>query len=117
MRTNEHLTDADDTSPLASSMTGSGTIDGTQEQREVGASVWPTLSPREREVARALALGATNHEIGAELGIGVKTVDTHRGHVMKKLGMRNNVELARAAIRVGFVTVDEQLVLRNGGAS
>ena len=33
MRTNEHLTDADDTSPLASSMTGSGTIDGTQEQR------------------------------------------------------------------------------------
>jgi two-component system invasion response regulator UvrY len=56
------------------------------------------VSRRELEVMRALAAGRTNHEIAADLGISVKTVDTHRGHVLKKLALRNNAELTRFAI-------------------
>jgi DNA-binding NarL/FixJ family response regulator len=61
------------------------------------------LSPRELEVMRALAAGRTNREIAAELGISVKTIDTHRGHVLKKRGLRNNADLTRYAIRNGFL--------------
>lgn len=62
------------------------------------------LSPRETEVLRRLALGATNREIADEFGLSIKTVDTHRGHVLKKLRLRNNSDLTRFAIRVGEVT-------------
>lgn len=64
---------------------------------------WNTLSPREQEIARALALGSKNAEISKQLLISTKTVDTHRGHALKKLGCRNNVELARIAIKIGTV--------------
>lgn len=62
------------------------------------------LSPREAQVLRALATGATNREIADEHSISVKTVDTHRGHLLKKLRLRNNSDLTRFAIRVGEVT-------------
>jgi DNA-binding NarL/FixJ family response regulator len=62
-----------------------------------------TLSRREFEVLRALAAGRTNREIAADLGISVKTIDTHRGHVLKKLALRNNSDLTRFAIRHGFL--------------
>lgn len=61
------------------------------------------LTPREMEVARALAYGLPNRKIAAELGISIKTVDTHRAHVLRKLAVRNNVQLARLAIRRGWV--------------
>ena len=61
------------------------------------------LSPRETQVMLALALGADHHEIAAQLSISVKTVDTHRGHVLKKLRLRNNSDITRFAIRVGQV--------------
>ena len=61
------------------------------------------LSPRESEVLDRLASGATNREIADELSISVKTVDTHRGHLLKKLRLRNNSDLTRFAIRVGRV--------------
>lgn len=70
------------------------------------------LTRREREIARLLALGATNGEIVQALGIGIKTVDTHRGHLMRKLNLRNNVELARAALRNGFVSLEDSLPTR-----
>lgn len=61
------------------------------------------LSKREFEVLCSLARGMTNREIASELGISVKTIDTHRGHVLKKLQLRNNSDLTRFAIRHGFV--------------
>jgi DNA-binding NarL/FixJ family response regulator len=61
------------------------------------------LSTREREVMKYLARGMTNREIADLLGISIKTVDTHRGHVLKKLGLRNNSDLTRFAIRYGYV--------------
>lgn len=64
-----------------------------------------TLTEREMQVAKLLAIGKTNHEIATELGISVKTIDTHRGHLLDKLDLRNNVELARHALRVEWVTL------------
>ncbi|HLU68043.1 MAG TPA: response regulator transcription factor [Kofleriaceae bacterium] len=61
------------------------------------------LSKREIEVLCFLASGMTNREIAHQLGISVKTIDTHRGHVLKKLQLRNNSDITRFAIRHGFV--------------
>lgn len=61
------------------------------------------LTDREFQVLRLLAQGLTNREIAAELGIRIKTVDSHRRRVLKKLGLRNNAELTRFAIRHGLV--------------
>ncbi len=65
---------------------------------------WPELTPREAQVAAGLVAGTRNSEIAEEFGISVKTVDTHRGHVLKKTGCRNNVELTRLAYKRGYVT-------------
>ncbi len=61
------------------------------------------LSPRELEVMRALAAGGTNRELAAELGISIKTIDTHRLNVLRKLGLRNNADLTRFAITRGLI--------------
>ena len=63
------------------------------------------LTAREQQVMEMLARGMTNREIAHHLDIGVKTVDTHRGHLLKKLGLRNNAELARFAVKHGYVTL------------
>ncbi|HEX4952281.1 MAG TPA: response regulator transcription factor [Thermoanaerobaculia bacterium] len=61
------------------------------------------LSDREFEVMRLLALGHTTREIAARLFIGIKTVDTHRANLLRKLDLRHNVDVARFAIQNGFV--------------
>ena len=66
------------------------------------------LSPRELETLRFLAVGMTNREIAMQLGISVKTVDTHRGHVLKKLRLRNNSDLTRFALQHGLVELGSQ---------
>ena len=70
-------------------------------------SPFDALTPRELEVATRLATGATNREIADEFDISVKTVDTHRGHVLTKVGARNNVTLAHLALRFGLITLNE----------
>jgi len=62
-----------------------------------------SLTGRELQVMEMIARGMTNREISEHLGISVKTFDTHRGHVLKKLGLRNNSELTRFAVRHGHV--------------
>lgn len=61
------------------------------------------LTAREQQVMEMLARGMTNREIAEHLAISIKTVDTHRGHVLKKLGLRNNSELTRFAVKHGYV--------------
>lgn len=63
-----------------------------------------TLTARELQVMEMLARGMTNREIAEHLGISGKTVDTHRGHVLKKLGIRNNSELTSFAVKHGYIT-------------
>jgi two-component system, NarL family, response regulator NreC len=56
------------------------------------------LSGREREVLRLLALGHTNQEIAQQLYISVRTAETHRAHIMRKLNLSTRAELVRYAI-------------------
>jgi len=58
-----------------------------------------SLSMRELQVLRRLALGDTNREIASAYHISIKTVDTYRSRLLKKLDLRNNAELSRFAIQ------------------
>ncbi|MBI5419561.1 MAG: response regulator transcription factor [Deltaproteobacteria bacterium] len=62
-------------------------------------SLMDTLSDREIQVLRALALGRSNREIAEAYSISIKTVDTYRFRLLRKLDLRNNAELTRFAIR------------------
>ena len=64
-----------------------------------GQNLLDTLSMRELQVLRRLAMGATNREIASMYGISIKTVDTYRFRILKKLDLRNNAELSRFAIQ------------------
>ncbi len=57
------------------------------------------LTPREREIVQLLAEGQSNKEVAAELGISVKTVETHRAVIMRKLHLHAFSDLVRYAIR------------------
>jgi two-component system response regulator NreC len=67
---------------------------GTAEQK---------LTPREREVVRLLAQSSSNKEIAAALGISVRTAETHRASVMRKLGINSLAGLVRYAIRNNII--------------
>lgn len=64
-----------------------------------GKSPLDSLSTRELQVLRQLALGQTNREIATSYHISVKTVDTYRFRLLKKLNLRNNAELSLFAIQ------------------
>ncbi len=61
------------------------------------------LTPREEEVVKLVAEAHTNKEIAEILHLSEKTVENHRSNAMKKLGMRDRVELVRYAIRRGLI--------------
>ena len=61
------------------------------------------LTPREQEVLKLIAEAHTNREIGTILQLSEKTVESHRGNLLRKLGMRDRVELVRYAIRRGLI--------------
>jgi DNA-binding NarL/FixJ family response regulator len=61
------------------------------------------LSERERDVLQLLALGYTNQEIAARLYISVRTVDTHRAHIMLKLGLETRAELVMFSLAHGLI--------------
>lgn len=57
------------------------------------------LTPSERQIIQLLAEGRTNKEVAARLDISVKTVETHRAHIMRKLDLRSVTDLVRYAVR------------------
>lgn len=61
------------------------------------------LSARERQVLIGVAQGRTNREIGLELGISHRTVETHRESLMRKLGVRTVAGLTRLALEAGLI--------------
>lgn len=63
----------------------------------------PVLSPRETDVLRLMALGHTNREIGEQLSLSVRTVETHRAHIQQKLGLSSRPELTRYALSHGLI--------------
>lgn len=61
------------------------------------------LSPRETEVLALIAAGYTNQQIAEKLVISVKTVETHKAHIMTKLAARSRVDLVRYALEKGLL--------------
>lgn len=61
------------------------------------------LSEREKEILILIAEGFSNKEIGEKLFISVRTVDTHRSNIMKKVGIKNMAGLVRFAISSGLI--------------
>ncbi len=73
-------------------------------QKEEGTALKPheRLTVREREVLHMLAQGLNNEDIAARLSVSRRTVEAHRAHVMRKLGVHNQVQLLRYAIQAGI---------------
>jgi len=69
-------------------------------------SVFSVLTPREREVLQIVAEGKTTRQIASILSVSVKTIETHRQQIMKKLGINSIAELTKYAIREGLTSVE-----------
>ncbi|MBE0597289.1 MAG: response regulator transcription factor [Desulfuromonadales bacterium] len=74
-------------------------------QREQAPAVSGTLTVREREVLQLIAEGKSTRQIADELNVSVKTVETHRGQVMKKLNLHSLADLVKYAVREGLTTL------------
>jgi two-component system, NarL family, response regulator NreC len=66
------------------------------------------LSPREVDVLRLIALGHTNAEIGEQLYLSVRTVETHRAHIQQKLRLSSRAELVGYAIERGLISTSPE---------
>ena len=80
-----------------------GTAIRAEEDRQGRVSKLNVLSPRERDVLRGVAGGATSKEIGQQLGISPRTVETHRESLMRKLDIKSVAGLTRFAIEIGLL--------------
>ena len=77
-----------------------------QNGREKMLDTYEMLTTREREVLQLAAEGYSNSEIGTRLFISPRTVETHRGALMKKLGLKNQTDVIRYALRRGILPND-----------
>ena len=69
------------------------------------------LTSREMEVFQLIAEGKANKQIAAELGIGIKTVETHRERLMEKLNIHSIAGLTRLAVAMGIIENNVQLTI------
>ena len=74
-----------------------------QEASDSGGRSLDTLSERERQVLELVALGYTHKEVGEELSVSVKTVETYRSRLSEKLGLRSRAELVKFALDRGLL--------------
>jgi DNA-binding NarL/FixJ family response regulator len=87
--------------PLSTRQPGAGT------QGEIPSTPPPdALTPKERGVLQLVAEGLSSKEIADRLGVSLKTVETHRTNIMRKLELRNVACLTRYAIRHGLATAE-----------
>jgi two-component system NarL family response regulator len=68
-------------------------------------SARPRVSPRELDVVRLVVEGRSNDEIGAELGITIKTVETHLRRMFERFEVASRTELAARALREGWLDI------------
>ena len=64
------------------------------------------LTKREQEVLALVASGKSNQEVADDLFISIKTVDTHKNHILDKLGLKNTAELVKYAIKNKLISMD-----------
>lgn len=70
-----------------------------------GGDPYETLTTRERQVLQCVAEGKTNRQIAEQLGLAVKTIDTHRMRLMRKLNIHDQTNLVKFAVRRGLVSL------------
>src|SRR3984885_7922325 len=80
-----------------------GHEDGGEKKEQDGSEV--VLTSREREVIQLLAEGKTSKEVAAVLHLSVKTAETHRTNLMRKLGLHSVADLTLYAVRNGIVQI------------
>jgi DNA-binding NarL/FixJ family response regulator len=88
---------------------GAGYVDpdlGAKLVKSNGSAALEPLSERERDILHLLTLGHTKQEIGKKLFICVRTVDTHRAHIMRKLELETRAELVMFALANGVIGPD-----------
>jgi DNA-binding NarL/FixJ family response regulator len=73
---------------------------------DVPLDPYETLTNRERDILYLVAEGRTTAEIAERLSIGVRTVESHRGSMMRKLGLQTQADLIRFALRRGIISID-----------
>ncbi|MCA1628213.1 MAG: response regulator transcription factor, partial [Acidobacteria bacterium] len=88
---------------LDPSMAGKVVRDYVGKRASDAASPHSDLSEREAEVLRLIALGYSNKEIGAQLNIGVRTVETYKARLMEKLELRSRTDIVRYALHQGWL--------------
>ncbi len=74
-----------------------------QQARGEALDPYENLTPRERQVLHLAAEGCTNAQIAERLGIGVRTVESHRANMMRKLGLRSPTDMIRYAVQRGIL--------------
>jgi len=77
-----------------------------QRAKKASLDPYDTLTTREREVLQLAAEGYTSAEIASRLFISARTVETHRANLMHKLGLTNQIDLVRYALRRGILSLD-----------
>jgi two-component system response regulator NreC len=88
-------------SPSISEKVIEGYLDS--KKRVKSLSSWDTLTQREREILKLIAEGYKNKDIARELFISLKTVEKHRGNLMKKLDLHNAAEVTAFAAKKGLI--------------
>ena len=71
--------------------------DGIATKRLPNYASFESLTPREREIMALVTAGLMNKQVAGELGLSEITVKIHRGHIMRKMGVRSLADLVRAA--------------------
>lgn len=79
-------------------------INALKEGAPSGGGPFDRLTPRQREVLQLIAEGHSTKDIARKLDLGIKTVETHRAKLMRRLGLHHVAGLVRYAIRVGLVS-------------
>jgi len=79
--------------------------DYLQQVQKNDGSAFSVLTPREREVLQLIAEGNSTAHIADHLSLSIKTIETHRQHIMKKLNIRSIAELTKYAIREGLTSL------------
>ena len=86
--------------PFFSAKVSEQVLDGYLKTQPAEATQWAgRLTPREREIVQLLAEGKSNKEVADRLGISVKTAETHRAAIMRKLELQSFADLVRYAVR------------------
>ncbi|MEW6404822.1 MAG: response regulator transcription factor [Chloroflexota bacterium] len=74
-----------------------------ESESAVKEDTWASLSEREQEVLKMVALGHTSAEIAEQLGLSAKTVETYRSRGMEKLGLRTRAALVKFVLQEGLI--------------